>query len=42
MMIIAACLIIIGSMMNSNKKSNTGILLTVLGVVLALGLVLFK
>lgn len=42
MMIIAACLIIIGSMMNSNKKSNAGILLTVLGVVLALGLVLFK
>jgi len=42
MMIIAGCLTVIGSMMNSNKKSNTGILLTVLGVVLAFGLVLFK
>lgn len=42
MMIIAACLIIIGSMMNSNKKSNTGVLLAVVGVVFAFGIVLFK
>lgn len=42
MMIIAGCLTVIGSMMNSNRKSNTGILLAVLGVVLAFGIVLFK
>lgn len=42
MMIIAGCLILIGAMMNSNKKSNAGILLTVLGVAFAFGLVLFK
>lgn len=34
-MIIAGCLIVIGSMMNSNKKSNTGILLAIAGVALA-------
>ena len=35
MIIIAGCLIVIGSMMNSNKKSNAGVLFVVVGVVLA-------
>jgi hypothetical protein len=35
MMAIAVALVVIGSMMNSNNKSNTGVLLAVVGVVLA-------
>lgn len=42
MMIIAGCLTVIGSMINLNKKSNTDILLTVRGVVLAFGIVFFE
>jgi hypothetical protein len=35
MMIIAGCLTVIGSMMNSNKKSIPGVLLVITGVALA-------
>lgn len=34
-MALAVTLTVIGSMMNSNKRSNTGVLLAVAGVVLA-------
>jgi hypothetical protein len=35
MMVLAVALTVIGSMMNSNKRSNTGVLLAVAGIVLA-------
>lgn len=35
MMAIAVALVVIGSMMNSNNKSNAGVLFVVVGVVLA-------
>lgn len=35
MMALAVALTVIGSMMNSNKKSNIGVLLAIAGVVLA-------